>query len=92
MLAIAVGPALLVASPANVAAQASPARAHTIALSPAQMFRVAELAQSKSDLKTAFTVYAALERNPDPDIRAEARFRHASDGRMFAQSGIKRQD
>jgi len=41
------------------------------------MFKLAELAENHADLRTAYAVYAALEHNPDPDIRAEARFRHA---------------
>jgi len=41
------------------------------------MFKLAELAESKADFAMASAVYAALERNPDPNIRAEARFRHA---------------
>ena len=49
----------------------------TLVLGPAQMFRLAEIAEGKSDLVLAFSIYAALEDNPDPDIRAEARFRHA---------------
>ena len=49
----------------------------TLVLAPAQMFRLAEIAEGKSDLTLAFSIYEALEDNPDPDIRAEARFRHA---------------
>jgi hypothetical protein len=41
------------------------------------MFRLAEVAESRTDFGTASAVYEALEGNPDPDIRAEARFRHA---------------
>jgi hypothetical protein len=48
-----------------------------IVLTPAQMFNLAEVAQEKSDPTTASAVYAALERNPNADVRAEARFRHA---------------
>jgi hypothetical protein len=47
------------------------------------MFRLAEVAEGKSDLTLAFAIYAALEDNPDPDIRAEARFRHAK--RLLSQ-------
>lgn len=46
-------------------------------LNAAQMFRLAELAQAKSDLATEFAIYTALEINPDSYVRAEARFRHA---------------
>ena len=68
--------ALLLASAQSVTAQ-SLAPTRTIHLTPAQMFRLAEAAQQRADLATAFTVYAALETNPDANIRAEARFRHA---------------
>jgi tetratricopeptide (TPR) repeat protein len=50
---------------------------HTIRLSAAGMFGLAQLALSKGDPETAFAIYTALETNPDADIRAEARFRHA---------------
>lgn len=48
-----------------------------LSLSPAAMFRLAEIASSRGDSATASAIYAALESNPDADIRAEARFRHA---------------
>jgi hypothetical protein len=41
------------------------------------MFRLAELAERKADIPMAFAIYAALQGNPDADIRAEARFRQA---------------
>jgi hypothetical protein len=77
MLGVALGVALLAADATGVTIGKAPSRTRTLHLTPAQMFQLAELAQSKSDLATASAVYAALERNPDPDIRAEARFRHA---------------
>ena len=46
-------------------------------LTPAEMFKLAEMATAKEDSTTASAIYEALEHNPDPDIRAEARFRHA---------------
>src|SRR5690242_4455240 len=49
----------------------------TLVLSSAQMFKLADLASSRGDLAMASDIYSALERNPDSDIRAEARFRHA---------------
>ena len=58
----------------------------TLVLAPAQMFRLAEIAEGKSDLTLAFSIYEALEDNPDPDIRAEARFRHAK--RLLVKSEI----
>jgi hypothetical protein len=41
------------------------------------MFKLAEIARQKADLATESAIYAALETNPNPDVRAEARFRHA---------------
>ena len=61
---------------------APPAR--TLVLAPAQMFRLAEVAEGRADLRLAFAIYAALEDSPDPDIRAEARFRHAK--RLLGES------
>src|SRR6476661_883041 len=54
-----------------------PARVRKMVLVPAQMFRLAEMAERKFDLPMALAIYVALEANPDPEIRAEARFRHA---------------
>lgn len=48
-----------------------------VQLTTMEMFKLAELATEKGDLKTVSAVYAALEKNPDSDIRSEARFRHA---------------
>ena len=75
--------ALLLAAPSPLGAAASPAAAspvqptRTVRLTPAEMFRLAEVATTKGDMVTVRAVYAALEKNPDPDIRSEARFRHA---------------
>jgi hypothetical protein len=41
------------------------------------MFRVADRAMAKGDEATAAAIYRALERNPDADVRSEARYRHA---------------
>jgi outer membrane protein len=74
------GPAVAIVLATTALASAADAQqppARTLELTPRQMFRLAEIAQSRTDLVTAFAVYAALERNPDPDIRAEARFKHA---------------
>src|SRR5690242_13523767 len=60
-----------------VTADVRSAERHTVRLSPAQMLKLAESAETSSDPATAAAIYAALERNPDPDIRAEARYRHA---------------
>ena len=62
---------------ATIPAIGAKAQSRTFRLSSAQMFRLAEVAQQKSDLATAFAAYAALESNPDGEVRAEARFRHA---------------
>jgi tetratricopeptide (TPR) repeat protein len=48
-----------------------------VRVSPAQLFRLAEIAQARGDARTAGAMYIALESNPNTDIRAEARFRHA---------------
>ena len=57
---------------------AAPSReSRTVRLTVAQMFRLAEVAQSRGDLNTVAAIYSALESNPDSDVRAEARFRHA---------------
>ena len=65
--------------PAGAAAgTAGPNRGErTLVLTTGEMFRLADVARSKGDLTTAAAIYAALEHNPDADIRAEARFRHA---------------
>jgi outer membrane protein len=82
MIVAAIGAALLATTPNPtsgpvVAAVSAPAPTRTLRLTPAQMFRLAEIAQEHSDADTAAAVYIALEANPDADIRAEARFRHA---------------
>jgi hypothetical protein len=48
------------------------------------MFALAERADAQGDSTTVSAVYAALEQNPDADVRAEARFRHAK--RFMAQN------
>jgi len=69
---------LLAVAPGAASAEAPPPPpARTLQLTPAQMFRLAELAQANGDLATSSTVYVALENNPDLSVRAEARFRHA---------------
>jgi hypothetical protein len=75
--------ALLLAASSLPGAAALPAAAspvqptRTMRLTPAEMFRLAEVATAKGDMATVRAVYAALEKNPDADIRSEARFRHA---------------
>jgi outer membrane protein len=45
-------------------------------LDVAQMFELAAARQVANEAETAVVLYQALEANPDPEIRAEARFRH----------------
>lgn len=52
-------------------------QARTLILAPAEMFKLAELADARGNPAMASDIYAALERDPDPDVRAEAKFRHA---------------
>lgn len=54
-----------------------PAQSGSLRLTPAEMFRLADLSIAKGDGATAAAIYAALQQNPDSDIRAEARFREA---------------
>lgn len=49
----------------------------TLRLSAVEMFKLAEGRQSAGDVDFVSSIYRALEDNPDGDIRAEARFRHA---------------
>lgn len=82
---------------ATVAALASPdaatvgavaavpvAEPRTMRLTAAEMFRLAEVASANQDPKTVEAIYAALEENPNSDIRAEARFRRAK--QLMAQN------
>jgi len=46
-------------------------------LTPAQMLKLAEVADANGDTSTAAAIYDALEADRDSDVRAEARFRHA---------------
>jgi len=73
---LAAAGSILPAATAPAAAQAS-SNARSVMLRPAQMLRLADIAQAKGDPTTAFSIYTALERDPDAEIRAEARFRHA---------------
>lgn len=69
--------ALLVPLVPASAAAAAAAPAATLVLTPAQMFKLAELADSRGDPNSAAAIYQALEGDRDPEVRAEARFRHA---------------
>lgn len=59
------------------AGQLPAAQTRMLILTPAEMFKLAELANARGNPAMASGIYAALELNPDADIRAEARFRHA---------------
>ncbi|HWC57064.1 MAG TPA: surface lipoprotein assembly modifier, partial [Sphingomicrobium sp.] len=63
--------------PRSAVAAPSESYRRTLVLTPGEMFKLAEVATIKGDLTTASAIYAALERNPDSDVRAEARFRYA---------------
>ena len=64
--------------PVGAMATARPAgQSRTLLLTPVEMFKFAEVASAKGDMTTVAAIYAALESNPNPDIRAEARFRQA---------------
>jgi hypothetical protein len=62
-----------------VGAAAAPRVAH---LSAPQLFAAADAARAAGRMEEALTMYEALARDPDPDIRAEARFRR---GMMLAE-------
>lgn len=49
----------------------------SLRLTPAEMFRLADLAIAKGDGRTVAAIYSALEQDPNGDVRAEARFRHS---------------
>jgi hypothetical protein len=49
----------------------------TLTLKPADMLALAERAKSNSDDRVVEAIYAALATDPNPDVRAEARFRQA---------------
>jgi len=61
----------------TVAAAAGDVPRQELQLNAVQMFKLAEVRQAAGDLTVAAQLYAALEADPDRDIRAEARFRHA---------------
>ena len=71
--------AAVAATPAvGSATELAPAKStRTLRLTPAEMFGLADVAAARGDLSTVHAIYAALERNPDPEVRAEARFRQA---------------
>ena len=54
-------------------------------LSAVDLFRIADTARAKGKIADAEAIYDALARDPNPEVRAEARFRH---GMLLA--GLKR--
>ena len=71
--------------PPGVLVQAEAEKPSAVAsgLSAAQLFELADQAKSDGRYEDALALYAALARDPDPDVRAEARFRR---GMLLAQS------
>ncbi|MBB4631173.1 surface lipoprotein assembly modifier [Sphingosinicella soli] len=81
------GALLALACPVHVSAQsrdAEPRSAQAMELSAAQLFDFAKQAQAADDIEAARTAYLALAKNPDIEIRTEARFRLAM---MLSETG-----
>jgi hypothetical protein len=76
ILAAAAAPHLALAASPQAPAVRSAKR--SVLLSPGQMFKLAEQAAGRGDTDTADSLLSALSKNPDSDIRAEARFRRAT--------------
>jgi hypothetical protein len=60
-------------------------------LSAVQVFEVAARAEQAGDAATALAVYEALARDPDGDVRAEARFRQArllAEQRRYTEAAV----
>ena len=66
------------ASPAMAAEQVSQSDNDVVALSAGQLLDLADAAIARGDHQTAETAYRALEQDPDPRTRREARFRMAA--------------
>ena len=67
---------LVAASPSALQAQsAATENVSASGISAVQMFEIAEKAKQEGNFATAETVYAALVKDPDIEIRTEARFR-----------------
>ncbi|WP_343061146.1 surface lipoprotein assembly modifier [Novosphingobium flavum] len=64
-------------APADSAPERAPAPAQTVQLTPAQLFVFADAARDQARFDVAEQAYRALAANPDPELRAEARFRLA---------------
>jgi hypothetical protein len=80
-LAVAARHLMVAAACAALACMAAtgPAVAQTTVsgLSAVQLFEIAARAEAAQDAPTAETIYQALARDPDIEVRSEARFRHA---------------
>jgi hypothetical protein len=77
---LALGAALLmspIAAMADDQAGADDEQVRVEGLSAAQLFEIAENAKAESDFDTTASLYTALAKDPDIEIRIEARFRHA---------------
>ena len=67
---------LVAASPSALQAQAAATEnVSAVGISAVQMFEIAEKAKQEGNFAAAETVYAALVKDPDIEIRTEARFR-----------------
>lgn len=67
---------LVAASPSALQAQsAATENVSAVGISAVQMFEIAEKAKQEGNFAAAETVYAALVKDPDIEIRTEARFR-----------------
>jgi len=86
-LLIAAFPAML-SHPVSAAGTEPASASRAAKLSAVEMFALADAALRRGDAPTAEAVYAALAGDAGPDIRAEARFRHA---RLLSQLNRTRQ-
>lgn len=60
-------------------------------ISAPHMFEIAERALAAGDIAAAETIYVALAKDPDIDIRSEARFRHSrlmSAQKRYSEAGV----
>jgi tetratricopeptide (TPR) repeat protein len=83
MAALAIGLAVALANPAAPSLAQAPAE-RTVSLNAGQVLAVADRAGRQGDIVTAEKAYRALASDSDPEVRAEALFRH---GMLLAQVG-----
>ncbi len=60
-------------------------------LTAAQLFEISATAREAGDREAAMAIYIALAKDPDVEIRSEARFRHAlmmAEDKKFAQAAV----